>query len=222
MFEHKATLVKLLLRFNCGIMLIILSFWADNPSYFTISGSTSPQVDQVSNKSNSKRFRSWFRLKRPFRAKNAVDENRNPSSPESNPVAQQHHEQPTATRNSTSSANDFAKNDVIYYNFTSATSEPAVDEDDVFSDTSTIRENVGSTIGSTRTLNRRRHSLGAWFRSSLAVVRKTASSAASTASGLESAAAVERPSTSSEHQLLPRAVSTSTNCVSYRFLITLK
>jgi hypothetical protein len=94
--------------------------------------------------------------------------------------------------NTTFIANGSAKNGVIYYNFTSATLEPAVNEDYVFSNTSTILKNVGSTIGSTRTLNRRRHSLGAWFRSSLAVVRSPASSPASTRSELESAAAVER------------------------------
>ena len=78
-----------------------------------------------------------------------------------------------------------------------------------------VRENV---IGSTRTLNRRRHSIGSWFRSSLAAVRKNAS----TASGLEAAGsggAVERPSTSSERALLARAVSSSVNCVSYRYLL---
>lgn len=196
--------------------MIVLRLPTDNPSYFTVSGqspvtaTTTPHADGVETiGAKPKKFKSWFKLpKRPFRSKVALNEQSEvqekfspPATPE--PEPQQ------------SNANDFADSDVIYYNFCSA-QEPAVstevnNDDDVFSDTSTIRE-----IGSTRTLSRRRHSLGSWFRSSLAAVRKH-NTGSSTASGLEShetvAEPTERPSTSSERALLSRNVSTSANCV---------
>lgn len=193
----------------------------DNPSYFTISGqspvptATTPTDIVESIGAKPKRFKSWFKLpKRPFRSKVALDQPENtdrcsgnsppPASPEPEPQ---------------SNLNDFAHSEVVYYNFCSATQQdPAPsstevnNDDDVFSDTSTIRG-----VGSTRTLSRRRHSLGSWFRSSLAAVRKH-NTGASTASGLEShdtaTEANERPSTSSERALLARNVSTSVNCVS--------
>lgn len=160
---------------------MLLCCYVDNPSYFTISGQ-SPTEESIGAK--PKRFKSWFKLPK-IRPK--------PSPPQ----------QPIATHT------EFAQNDVVYYNFTSTTTpaeEIINDDDDVFSDTSTIRE-----IGSTKTLGHRRHSLGSWFRSSLAAVRKQNNNiGSSTASGLESH---ERPSTSSERGLLARNVSTSTNCV---------
>ncbi|EFX77290.1 hypothetical protein DAPPUDRAFT_321563 [Daphnia pulex] len=193
----------------------------DNPSYFTISGqspvptATTPTDIVESIGAKPKRFKSWFKLpKRPFRSKVALDQPENtdrcsgnsppPASPEPEPQ---------------SNLNDFAHSEVVYYNFCSATQQdPAPsstevnNDDDVFSDTSTIRG-----VGSTRTLSRRRHSLGSWFRSSLAAVRKH-NTGASTASGLESHDTAtetnERPSTSSERALLARNVSTSVNCVS--------
>lgn len=123
-----------------------------------------------------------------------------------------------------SNPNDFAHSDVVYYNFCPTTQETVAsadvnNDDDVFSDTSTIKGN-----GSTRTLSRRRHSLGSWFRSSLAAVRKH-NMGSSTASGLESHGTAiepaERPSTSSERALLARNVSTSANCVSSASVYTI-
>lgn len=172
-----------------------------------------------------KRFKSWFKLpKRPFRSKVALDQPENidratssgnsppPGSPEPEPQ---------------SNLNDFAHSDVVYYNFCPVTQpDPAPsgevnNDDDVFSDTSTIRG-----VGSTRTLSRRRHSLGSWFRSSLAAVRNH-NTGASTAFGLEShdtaiERATERPSTSSERALLARKVSSSVNCVSSALVISPK
>ena len=167
-----------------------------------------------------KRFKSWFKLpKKPFRSKVTLHQPENtdrfsensppPGSPEPEPQ---------------SNLNDFTHSDVVYYNFCSASQDPTPstevnNDDDVFSDTSTIRG-----IGSTRTLSRRRHSLGSWFRSSLAAVRKH-NTGASTASGLEShdtaTETTERPSTSSERALLARNVSTSVNCVSSASVIFL-
>lgn len=200
--------------------LIVVGRYVDNPSYFTISGqspvvTTPTEVAVESIGAKPKRFKSWFKLsKRAFRSKvalNEVDNKFPPSPPPGSPVEP---EPPQQT--------DFAQGGVIYYNFSSSTTTTAAqstevvnDDDDVFSDTSTIRE-----IGSTKTLGRRRHSLGSWFRSSLAAVRKHNAIGSSTASGLEShdtavtsSRSAERPSTSSERGLLARNVSTSANCV---------
>ena len=159
----------------------------------------------------SKRFKDWFKLKKkPFRTKHSSSADSDTPHPAD--------ELPTSAvgaRLAGADADaDAPLSDVVYYNFCAVpTSGDVRDvhdaEDDVFSDTSTIR---GEAAGSTRTLSRRRHSIGSWFRTSLAAVRKNAS--ASTASGLE--APVQRPSTSSERALLARTVSTSANCVSYR------
>ncbi len=200
----------------CVLWLTVLWLPTDNPSYFTISGqspvsaTTTPTDGVEPIGAKPKRFKSWFKLpKRPFRSKVALNEPEiqekfsPPASPEPEP------QQP-------SNVNDFAHSDVIYYNFCSSAQDPVPstevnNDDDVFSDTSTVRE-----IGSTRTLSRRRHSLGSWFRSSLAAVRKH-NTGSSTASGLESHGTVaeptERPSTSSERALLSRNVSTSANCI---------
>lgn len=196
--------------------------YVDNPSYFTISGqspvvTTPTEVAVEAIGAKPKRFKSWFKLsKRAFRSKvalNEVDNKFASSPPPGSPVEPEPPQQ-----------SDFAHSDVIYYNFCSAatkatasqSTEVVNDDDDVFSDTSTIRE-----IGSTKTLGRRRHSLGSWFRSSLAAVRKHNTIGSSTASGLESqdtavtsSRSAERPSTSSERGLLARNVSTSTHCVS--------
>ncbi|KAI9553615.1 hypothetical protein GHT06_021537 [Daphnia sinensis] len=192
----------------------------DNPSYFTISGqspvatATSPTDVVESIGAKPKRFKSWFKLpKRPFRSKIALNQPENAEGmPENSPLPCASPEPETQ-----SNPNDFAHSDVVYYNFCPTAQETVAtadvnNDDDVFSDTSTIKGN-----GSTRTLSRRRHSLGSWFRSSLAAVRKH-NMGSSTASGLESHGTAiepaERPSTSSERALLARNVSTSANCVS--------
>ncbi|KZS05962.1 putative Phosphoinositide 3-kinase adapter protein 1 [Daphnia magna] len=192
----------------------------DNPSYFTISGqspvatATSPTDVVESIGAKPKRFKSWFKLpKRPFRSKIALNQPENAERmSENSPLSCASPEPETQ-----SNPNDFAHSDVVYYNFCPTTQETVAsadvnNDDDVFSDTSTIKGN-----GSTRTLSRRRHSLGSWFRSSLAAVRKH-NMGSSTASGLESHGTAiepaERPSTSSERALLARNVSTSANCVS--------
>ena len=191
-----------------------ICIYTDNPSYFTVTGSNSgggvaiPEATGSAGGgvNKSKRFKNWFKIKRPFRSsKLTPEEDSGDAPPEELPLP------------------DFfpPSDDVVYYNFTGRQFQDAADagdaEDDVFSDTSTVRE----VTGSTRTLNRRRHSIGSWFRSSLAAVRKNATTGSSTASGLEatgtgSGTAMERPSTSSERALLARAVSSSVNCVSYR------
>ena len=199
----------------------------DNPSYFTISGqspgptttTSTDGVEQIGAK--PKRFKSWFKLpKKAFRSKVVLNDQ--------DPSADEHVSPPVSPTETQPTSNEFANNDVVYYNFcagaaANATDQQdpihrvgeteAVNDDDVFSDTSTVRE-----IGSTRTLSRRRHSLGSWFRSSLAAVRKQHNTASSTGSGLESHGCQntdpsERPSTSSERGLLARNVSTSANCV---------
>ncbi|XP_057378339.1 uncharacterized protein LOC130700317 isoform X2 [Daphnia carinata] len=192
----------------------------DNPSYFTISGqspvatATSPTDVVESIVAKPKRFKSWFKLpKRPFRSKIALNQAENAERmPENSPLPCASPEPETQNN-----PNDFAHSDVVYYNFCPTAQETVAsadvnNDDDVFSDTSTIKGN-----GSTRTLSRRRHSLGSWFRSSLAAVRKH-NMGSSTASGLESHGTAiepaERPSTSSERALLARNVSTSANCVS--------
>lgn len=206
--------------------MFVIHFKIDNPSYFTIAGqspvtaeSGSPSMD-----AKPKRFKSWFKLKRPFKSKVIsnnhgeadTDSRSKQTSPEPLSAEQELHGVETPS----SACGDFG--DVVYYNFCSAKAEQQVKgpcaadddviNDDVFSDTSTT---VGGA-GSVRNLHRRRHSLGSWFRSSLAAaVRKQ--NAVSTASGLESGA-TDRPSTSSERALLPsRAVSSSVHCVSYRY-----
>lgn len=176
-----------------------------------------------------KRFKSWFKLpRRPFRSKTnltegivvtaatAADDEEKPVRRDSIAAGDQEQQQV---------AN---QNDAVYYNF-GPVSRPATEDqhleageeaeeganndDDVFSDTSTLPP---GGAGSVRTLSRRRHSLGSWFRSSLAAVRKT-NATSSTGSGLETPDVTrhtERPSTSSERVLLSRNVSTSANCVS--------
>ena len=179
-------------------------------------------VESDSMGTKPKRFKNWFKLKRPFKSKltSHIHDEVDGDSRNQQPSPEPHHAQQETP---IPSGNSFGNGDVVYYNFCSAqsvqqrlplTTSTAEDDninDDVFSDTSTT---VGAT-GSVRTLHRRRHSLGSWFRSSLAAaVRKQ--NAISTASGLESGA-TDRPSTSSERALLPsRAVSSSVNCVSYR------
>ena len=158
-----------------------------------------------------KRFKNWFKIssksKPPQKNKNLS--NYQPPCPSPEPAAPE--------VNSTEPVQE-----VVYYNFTSAA--PSAEEamhDDVFSDDWNVPGNV---VGSNRTLTRRRHSFGSWFKSSLAAVRKQ-STTSSTGSGLESANAESadgpstdhRPSTSSERALLPRNVSGSANCVSYRY-----
>lgn len=199
-------------------MIDCLRLPTDNPSYFTVSGqspvstSTAPADGFESIGAKPKRFKSWFKLpkRRPKLTLNDPENNDKfsgittpPDSPEPEPQ---------------SNFTDFAHSEVVYYNFCSASapvppSGEVVNDDDVFSDSSTVRD-----VGSTRNLSRRRHSIGSWFRSSLAAVRKH-NVGLSTASGLESQDTVTerttaRPSTSSERALLPRNVSSSANCVS--------
>ncbi len=86
----------------------------DNPSYFTMSGSSPTDHQRAPAKNgNSRRLKNWLKSKRPFRSpKTAVDENRNPTmdtAPPPNPSM------PCLLPNS----NDLVlKNEVVYYNFT--------------------------------------------------------------------------------------------------------
>lgn len=193
---------------------------ADNPSYFTISGQTgipSSPIETADSTAGAKakKFKSWFKLsKRAFRSKASLND---ASESDANNLASdgEIHERPGPTKPGIGAVEEKRElPDVVYYNFAPAPRQPAADEpandDDVFSETCVNR--------STRTLNRRRHSIGSWFRSSLAAVRKNHATAASTGSGLEASGAsrsAERPSTSSERALLSRHVSASAHCVSY-------
>ena len=188
----------------------------------------SVESDSPSMGTKPKRFKSWFKLKRPFKTKvtsSIHDEHPDTDNRSKQTSPEPHHaeQELQGVETPSNACGDFG--DVVYYNFCSAKPEQQVQgpcaadddviNDDVFSDTSTT---VGGA-GSVRNLHRRRHSLGSWFRSSLAAA-VLKQNAVSTASGLESGATDGRPSTSSERALLPsRAVSSSVHCVSYRCCI---
>lgn len=234
-----ATFGELFLSFFLAVCLVSTFFLhllstdftrrvADNPSYFTIAGQqqsplplalTTSLTEPIAG-AKPKRFKNWFKLSSTGASKqkkNLASANHGckPPCPSPEPSdgdgkQQQQQQQPQQQTGT----------EVVYYNFCPA---PPVEEglnDDVFaSDTWTV-----PGTGSTRTLNhRRRHSLGSWFRSSLAAVRKNNNNAISIANGLERSTSAAgqggegRPSTSSERTLLPRNVSGSVNCVSYRY-----
>lgn len=158
----------------------------DNPSYFTIAGQASPVVTPSTVTDSGvkpKRFKNWFKLKT---KKNLDSQSTHykPPCPSPEPAADTVEQQPA----------------VLYYNLSQA-----INDDDVFVSNSETWTAAG---GSSRTLNnhRRRHSLGSWFRFSLAAAVRSKNIAESNEN---------RPSTSSERTLLPRNVSSSANCVRY-------
>ena len=227
---------------------------ADNPSYFTVSGSSASPSSSgggggllltsknapKNNHNNNKKFANWLpKLKRPFRTTNktpAVDENRN-AAPQLQVVGVGGDgEEPKDTAPRLVQELD----EVVYYNFSAAAmalvgggvGSGGGGEDVLPGETSaTLRKEhaagANSITGSSRTLNhqRHRHSLGTWFRSSLAAVRKNAPSvAASAASGLDAAASSSSSSAAAaaaavEHEPLGRTVSSSrVSCISSRFV----
>ena len=171
---------------------ICCCYFADNPSYFTMAGQDPSPVASASTArpaagsesgAKPKRFKNWFKLSSNKSQAATPIKNLEPSL-----SVVEDDDQPS------------------YYDFWKSPAQQQ-EADDVF----TAGEQPPWTGGSTRTLNnhRRRHSLGSWFRFSLAAaVRKHNETE-------------NRPSTSSERALLPRNVSTSANCVSYRYFILL-
>ena len=124
-----------------SLSLLLLT---DNPSYFTVTGGNSGNTISETGGggggggggTKSKRFKNWFKMKRPFRSKNVSEDSS--GAPE----------EPSLPQSPSSDCNDLGN--VVYYNFSALRSaedapdagEDAPDaEDDVFSDTSTVRQN---------------------------------------------------------------------------------
>lgn len=164
-------------------------FGVDNPSYFTIAGQASPVVTPSSTVTDSgvkpKRFKNWFKLKTKKNLDSQISSSTHykPPCPSPEPAEAVEQQPP-----------------VLYYNFCQA----PINDDDVF----VSSETWTAAGGSSRTLNnhRRRHSLGSWFRFSLAAAVRSNNKNITESNE-------NRPSTSSERTLLPRNVSSSANSV---------
>lgn len=117
------------------------------------SSSSPPPAASSEGKNNnpSKRIKDWFKLKRPFRTKprpvdGACDANATPQDDAAPSTTTNNDAVDAATKTpgTMEGASSGDANDVVYYNFTSAAAAAGQGngEDDVFSDTSTLKDHV--------------------------------------------------------------------------------